>query len=234
MGSIIRRLGTLLLALGAGALVWAVVVWQWQDPFTALYTKYRQHQLAGQYTKRARAFPAATLEGASLATAERRLAAEAQRYRAQVKNGEAIGRIRIPRLGLNMTLVEGTNHDSLRKGPGRDRRTFMPGQRRLVYIAGHRTTYLAPFAHIDRLRGGDVVRLQVPYAEFEYRVVSHRIVAAADLSVLRSPRHEQLELQACHPRFFASHRYVVYARLARVSVGATSFRFTSTALAAAG
>jgi sortase A len=89
----------------------------------------------------------------------------------------------------------------------------MPGQNRLVYIAGHRTTYLAPFSHIDDIRPGDYVRLEMPYATFVYRATGHRIVVASDLSVLRSPRHEQLELQACHPRFFATHRYIVYAKL---------------------
>jgi len=89
----------------------------------------------------------------------------------------------------------------------------MPGHDRLVYIAGHRTTYLAPFSHIDAIRSGDEIRLEMPYATFVYRAVRHRVVAATDLSVLRSPRHELLELQACHPRFFATHRYIVYARL---------------------
>jgi sortase A len=92
----------------------------------------------------------------------------------------------------------------------------MPGQNRLVYIAGHRTTYLAPFSHIDDIRPGDYIRLQMPYATFVYRAYTHRIVLANDLSVLRSPRHELLELQACHPRFFATHRYIVYARLVAV------------------
>src|SRR5437763_11134060 len=78
------------------------------------------------------------------------------------------------------------------------------------------TTYLAPFSHIDAIRRGDAIRIEMPYATFLYRAVGHRIVAATDLSVLRSPRHEQLELQACHPRFFATHRYIVYARLATV------------------
>ena len=122
----------------------------------------------------------------------------------------------MPRLGLNMVFVDGTDEDSLRKGPGRDLRSFMPGEGRLVYIAGHRTTFLAPFSHIERLKKGDSVRLQMPYATFVYRISGHRIVRADDLSVLRSPRHELLELQACHPRFFASHRYVAYALPVRV------------------
>jgi sortase A len=85
-----------------------------------------------------------------------------------------------------------------------------------VYIAGHRTTYLAPFSHIDAIRDGDVIRLQMPYATFVYRAFMHRVVKASDMSVLRSPNHEVLELQACHPRFFATHRYIVYAKLVSV------------------
>jgi sortase A len=119
-------------------------------------------------------------------------------------------------MGIDMVLVNGTDHETLKEGPGRDLRTFMPGENRLVYVAGHRTTYLAPFSHIDALRKGDPVTLEMPYATFQYRVTGSRIVPADDLSVLRSPRHELLELQACHPRFFATHRYIAYAQLVRV------------------
>jgi sortase A len=210
-----RFLGTVLVAAGVLTLVWTLVVWQWQDPFTALYTTWRQHQLTSQYEKRARAFKAPA--GETSAVAEQRvISREARSYRLVSKRGEAIGRIRVPRMGINMVLVNGTDHETLKKGPGRDLRTFMPGESRLVYIAGHRTTYLAPFSHIDRLRPGDRVTIELPYATFVYSVTHHRIVKATDLSVLRSPRHELLELQACHPRFFATHRYIVYAHLVSV------------------
>jgi sortase A len=211
----LRILGTLLVLAGALTLVWTLVVWQWQDPFTALYTKWKQRQLASQYDKRAVAF-AVSISTTSLSAERESIAREARRYRASSARGEAIGRIRIPRMGVNMVLVNGTDHDTLKKGPGRDARTFMPGENRLVYIAGHRTTYLAPFSHIDRLRSGDRVTIELPYGTFIYAVTRHRIVKATDLSVLRSPKHEVVELQACHPRFFASHRYIAYAKLLRV------------------
>src|SRR3954466_14338651 len=211
----LRITGSLLILAGALTLAWTLVVWQWQDPFTALYTKWKQHQLASQYQKRVEAF-SAPIATTSLADERRSIAREAKRYRVSSTRGEAIGRIRIPRMGVNLVLVNGTDHETLKKGPGRDLRTFMPGENRLVYIAGHRTPYLAPFSHIDRLRPGDLVTIEVPYATFVYTVTRHRIVVATDLSVLRSPRHELLELQACHPRFFASHRYIAYARLTRV------------------
>ncbi|HMH41661.1 MAG TPA: sortase [Gaiellaceae bacterium] len=211
----LRIAGTLLILAGALTLAWTLVVWQWQDPFTALYTKWKQHQLTSQYQKRVEAF-SAPIATTSLADERRSIAREAKRYRASSTRGEAIGRIRIPRMGVNLVLVNGTDHDTLKKGPGRDGRTFMPGENRLIYIAGHRTTYGAPFSHIDRLHSGDRVTIEVPYGTFIYAVTRHRIVKATDLSVLRSPKHEVVELQACHPRFFASHRYIAYARLLRV------------------
>jgi sortase A len=122
----------------------------------------------------------------------------------------------IGRIGLSVVLVDGTDEASLKKGAGLDRRSAMPGENRLVYIAGHRTTYLAPFADIHDIRPGDDIRLEMPYATFVYRAATHLIVPANDLAVLRSPRHEQLELQACHPRFFATHRSIVFASLAAV------------------
>ena len=88
----------------------------------------------------------------------------------------------------------------------------MPGERELVYIAGHRTTYGAPFGDINELRQGDPITIELPYATVVYKVTRHRIVDDNDLSVLDSPHHEELVLQACHPRFFASQRYLVYAR----------------------
>jgi sortase A len=117
-----------------------------------------------------------------------------------------------------MILVNGTDEESLTRGPGRDLRTYMPGQDRLVYIAGHRTTFLAPFSHIDQIRAGDPITLEMPYGTFLYRAVRHLIVPASDVAVLRSPRHELLALQACNPRFFATQRYIVYARLVAVRI----------------
>ncbi len=210
--------GTLLVAAGVLTLAWALLVWQWQDPFTALYTHWQQHRLAQSLDREFSAFhPSTTASGAGLAAERRAVALDAERFRRAARPGQAIGRIVIGRIGLRMVLVDGTDHESLKKGPGRDGRTYMPGENRLVYIAGHRTTYLAPFSHINDIRPGDVIRLEMPYASFTYRATRHRIVPATDLSVLRSPRHEVLELQACHPRFFATHRYIVYARLVAVT-----------------
>jgi sortase A len=208
-----RVIGLALIGVGVLALLWVLVVWQWNDPFTGLYTRWEQHQLSHQYSKLAIRWQGTVSVKTPVAHPRRKIAQEAAAYRRDTHAGEAIGRIVVPRLGLNMVLVDGTDHDSLTKGPGRDLRTYMPGQERLVYIAGHRTTYLAPFAHIDSIRVGDPIRLEMPYATFTYRAVRHEIVPADDLAMLDSPDHELLRLQACHPRFFATHRYIVDARL---------------------
>jgi sortase A len=232
-----RIAGTALAVAGVAMLAWVVVVWRWQDPFTALYTHWKQHQLARSYNRRFDAYHPVRLEHArqiSLAAVRAAVDREARLYRIHSHRGEPIGRIRVPRLHLNMILVNGTDDGSLKKGPGRDLRTYMPGEGQLIYIAGHRTTYLAPFAHIERLRAGDSVTLEVPYGTFRYRIYRHVIVPADDLSVLRSHGREVVALQACHPRFFASHRYIAYGRLVRVEPrGGAAFTPSATTVAAA-
>lgn len=215
MHRFLRMLGTALVVAGALTLVWALLVWQWQDPFTALYTKWKQRQLTSQYERRAGAFQA-VISTKTVAAERASIARMAKRYRMSSESGQAIGRLHVRRMGVNMIVVNGTDSDTLKKGPGRHLRTFMPGEDRLIYVAGHRTTYGAPFSSIDSVRPGDRVTIDVPYGTFIYSVTRHRIVKATDLSVLRSPRHELLALQACHPKFFASHRYIAYARLIRV------------------
>jgi sortase A len=225
-----RVAGGLLMAAGVLTLAWAILVWQWQDPFTAAYTHWEQRGLAQSFDRQLAAYQPFHVKTAGLAAERRQIAAEATRFRRSAKTGQAIGRIAIGRIGLSMVLVNGTDEAALKKGPGRDQRSFMPGENRLVYIAGHRTTYLAPFSHIDAIRDGDAIRIEMPYATFVYRATTHRIVVASDLSVLRSPRHEQLELQACHPRFFATHRYIVYASLVSVTPrGGTPYQVTAAA-----
>ena len=209
-----HRIGTLLTVAGLLLLVWVAVVWRWQDPFTAAYTTWQQHRLERQYVRFAAGWEQhQAARHAAVRATPLTLAADAAALRRSAVPGQAIGRLEIPRLGLDIVLVDGTDENSLTRGPGVDRRDYLPGQHRLVYIAGHRTTYLAPFAHIETMRRGDLIRIEMPYGVFTYRVSRHEIVRADDLSVLRSSEHELLRLQACHPRFFATHRYIVDAPL---------------------
>lgn len=232
MRRVYRLLGTLMILAGLLTLGWAVLVWQWQDPFTWLYTHREQSRLSSQLDRKLASFKPAATKGRSLAAARREVASDAAGYRRSLHRGDAVGRITIGRLGLKIVLVQGTDHDSLTKGPGVYDKSALPGQGQLVYVAGHRTTYLAPFSHIDRLRAGDSITIELPYATFKYAVTKHRIVPADDLAVLRSHNRELLILQACHPRFFASHRYLVYARpVAMIPRGGSTYALTSDRLA---
>jgi len=199
----LRALGGILVVAGVLTLAWTLVVWRWQDPFTAIYTHFQQQRLARSYARRASTF----------VRAEGDLRAQAARYRRSLRVGDAVGRLQIGRIGLNMIVVQGTDHTSLQKGPGHYVGSALPGQGRLVYVAGHRTTYLAPFADIDRIRVGDVIVFSLPYGTFRYRVSRHYVVPADDVGALRNTGREILRLQACHPRFFATERYLVDARL---------------------
>jgi sortase A len=214
-----RVFGTLLILAGVLTLAWVVVVWQWQDPFTALYTHVQQSRLSHAYERRAAAFQPALPppKHRDLAAVERSVAAEARAYQRTLKEGDPVGRIKIGRIGLKMVVVQGTDHDTLKKGPGHYIESGLPGEGGLIYIAGHRTTYLAPFAYIDGIEDGDYVTLEVPYGTFTYRAFRHYVVPESQVSILRNHGREILRLQACHPRFFATHRYIVDAKLVGVA-----------------
>ena len=221
MRKLVRVLGAALVTAGILTLVWVVVVWQWQDPFTALYTHFEQARLSHTYERRAAEFHP-HLASADLGSSKRRVAADARIYARTLKEGDPVGRLRIGRIGLNMVVVQGTDDSTLKRGPGHYIGSGLPGEGRLIYIAGHRTTYLAPFADINDIRVGDYVNFEVPYGDFTYRVTRHYIVPSTQLSVLRNHGSEILRLQACHPRFFATHRYIVDAKLVSVTSTTTA------------
>ena len=186
-----RITGTVMIVAGACTIAWALLVWQWQDPFTAIYAKYEQHKLASSFAHRFAEYrppPAARPSGRvpKGPSEQARIKAAATAYRRALHEGDPVGRLIVPRFGLKSIVINGTAHDDLTKGPGRELHTYMPGEGELIYVAGHRTTYLAPFAHIDSLKPGDPITFQLPYATFVYEVTGHKIVAADDLAVLKS------------------------------------------------
>jgi len=227
---VIRRLGTLVVVLGLGVLAWTATVYLWKDPFTTAYTAFEQRRLEAKLEERFESWhvvattpepkPAAGTAPKPKPTPKPTKPAdvrkEALAYRRANEEGDPIAKLEIPRIGLDVVVVNGTDVGTLRRGPGRHLDSAMPGEGQLVYVAGHRTTYGAPLSKIDELRPGDRILVELPYASIEYRVTRSRIVDQNELSVLRSRGREELVLQACHPRFFASERYLVYARPARV------------------
>lgn len=221
---IMRALAALLIAAGALALIDAVVTLVWQEPFTALYGALQQDHLRGELAKIEHAAPT-PLERralASIADQSRRIAYLASELERRTPNGGAVGRIVIPKIGASYVVVNGTDTEDLIKGPGVYPETTFPGIAGTTAIAGHRTTYLAPFRHIDSLRPGNHILLYMPYAHFTYTVTSQRVVLPTDVEAAVSEvGYSRLVLSACTPLFSAEKRLLVYARLTRtVPVGA--------------
>lgn len=136
------------------------------------------------------------------------------------EGGEAVARIVIPAIKMDEIVVEGTDVDALRKGPGHYSWTPMPGQPGNASIAGHRTTYGAPFANIGNLRPGDRITVQTAQGEFIYEVLAqdsptkgYLIVSPDRVDLLRDKGNNLLTLTSCHPRFSNRQRIVVQAKL---------------------
>src|SRR3954452_12371459 len=205
------------MVVGSLLLLDAVVTLVWQEPVSALYAKLQQGRLDDRL---------AQLEGreptqvdrkvlSRLGTLDRRLAYAARALNRRTRDGQPLGRIRMRSIGVSSVVVAGTDTSSLRLGPGHYPGTPLPGARGTVAIAGHRTTYGAPFRRLDKLARGDRIELEMPYGTFTYAVDRRRIVLPTATWVTRPVGHDQLILSACHPLSSADKRIVVSPRLAR-------------------
>jgi sortase A len=126
--------------------------------------------------------------------------------------GKAVAIIKIPKIDVNYVVVEGTDTDSLKDGPGHYTKTSYPWEDTgTTAIAGHRTTYGAPFWSLNELREGDKIVLATEYGIFEYRVTGAKIIDPSDGSVLDATEDPTLVLTTCNPRFSAAERLIVFA-----------------------
>ncbi|MDQ2725941.1 MAG: class E sortase [Actinomycetota bacterium] len=132
-----------------------------------------------------------------------------------VKAGDGLTRIEIPKIGVDVVVVQGTGESALRAGAGHYVSTPLPCQEGDVAIAGHRTTYGKPFANVDRLGAGDTITLQTPVGSCVYRVDSAPFVVLANdwAVVANTPGEHTLTLTSCHPKGSASHRIVIKAHM---------------------
>jgi sortase A len=241
MRALARRLGTTLAVLGVLLVVYAAMVVFWRDPVTSIYTAYEQHEMRAELSAAFTAWQADAKEELGAATVSapgthgaatitpavssarvlRSVRTLALRYAATERGhtGRPLGRIQIKRIGLSTIVVENTDYwGSLSKGPGRYEQGSFPGLGKTTGIAGHRTTFAAPFRHIDSIRNGDSVVVTMPYATFTYRVLRHKIVDNGDWSIMNKVGFDELVLSACHPLYSADQRYVVFARLVNVKL----------------
>lgn len=219
-----HALAVLLIVAGALALLDAVVTLVWQEPITALYAMFQQDHLSGELrtVERAAPTPLERRTLASLPQERARIAFLASELERHTGNGAAVGRIWIPRVDASYVVVKGTDTEDLIKGPGIYSETHFPGIPGTTAIAGHRTTYLAPFREINFLKPGNHIILYMPYAHFTYTVTGQRVVWPSDVAAaVTQVGYNRLVLSACTPVFTAEKRLLVYARLTRtVPVGA--------------
>jgi sortase A len=213
----LRTLSTVLIISGVLLLVDAGLTVAWQEPVSALYARVTQDRLGGELEDLEQAEPS-PIEGRALKkirSSGKRTAFLARSLKRRRGEGDAAGRIRIPAIGAKFVVVDGTKPASLRKGPGFFPEQPYPGVKGTVAVAGHRTTYSAPFRKIDKLKKGNRIVLEMPYGRYTYAVERKRIVKPDALWVLRRTSYDRLVLSACHPLYSAAKRIIVFARLVK-------------------
>ena len=127
--------------------------------------------------------------------------------------GSAIAHIRIPHIGVDKIVVQGVRVPDLKQGPGHYPTTSLPGQHGNASIAGHRTTYGAPFNRLDELNNGDAIFITTKQGAFCYEVADKKVVKPSDLSVLNNTSDDRLTLTTCNPKYSAATRLIVIGRL---------------------
>jgi sortase A len=189
---VLRFVASVLMVSGLMLISDAVLTLAWQEPVSAYLAERQQVKL------------------------EKALVDPPKRViRKQPLPGDALGKLRIPSIDVSEFVVEGTDAENLRKGPGHYPDTPLPGEHGTSAIAGHRTTYGAPFRNLDGVHRGDRIVVELPYGTFVYRVERTQIVDDSALWVTRKVDHDRLVLTACHPLHSAAQRIVAFARLAK-------------------
>ena len=173
----------MLITAGIVVLADVVTTLLWREPVSSLYASVRQDDASSALAKLERKYRGGADRAAAphVRGTARGVAVLARRFGNQVTDGQAIGRLVIPTIGLNIVFVQGTDAADLEQGPGHYPSTPLPGQPGTTAIAGHRTTYLAPFRDLGSLSPGDPVEIEMPYATLEYRVERTKVVQPTDL-----------------------------------------------------
>jgi sortase A len=213
---LILDLSSVLILSGLLLVLDAVVTLAWQEPVTAaiglvLRSEVNQRYLS-YHTDPLRSADVQAL--ASIRSLDERIAYLARVDLRRVTTGAAIGQIHM--LDQTYNVVQGTDTHSLEEGPGHYPSTALPGMGETVAIAGHRTTYLAPFRFLNELDAGDRIVVTMPYGRFTYVVQYQRIVVPTEWGITDNRGYDRLVLSACNPLYSASQRIVVFARLRSV------------------
>jgi sortase A len=219
-------LSTALITAGLVVMLDVGLTLAWKEPLSTLYGSIQQREAEDSLTELEEEFPSPEdLRAVSdTRNIEQRVRQLAGLFADEVRRGQGIGRLQIPSIDLDIVTVQGTDTASLQKGPGHYPETAFPGQGRTIGIAGHRTTYLAPFRRINEIEDGDEIVLEMPYATFTYTVQKHEIVDPSQVEIVRDVGYERLVLTACHPLYSAAQRWAVFAELTDVSLFAAGER----------
>jgi sortase A len=170
---------------------------------TGIAERRSQHRLTASFEKRLTTV--ATLPGAETITSDTTVP--------PLDLGDAMALIEIPKIGVKKAVVEGVGVEDLKEGPGHYPETPLPGQRGNSAIAGHRTTYGAPFYDVNELQAGDPIFVTTAAGRFRYDVTEQLIVDPSDVYVLDPTPDDRLTLTTCNPRFSAAERLIVVAKL---------------------
>ncbi len=219
MRRLIRDVSSVLILSGLLLVADAGVTLVWQEPVTAAIAVVLRSDVNKSHLSY-RTAPLSTTDTRALAgiqSLSARISYLARRERDQVKTGDAIGQIQIPRVGHSYNIVQGTDTRSLEEGPGHYPSTAFPGMGQTVAVAGHRTTYLAPFRFLNELTAGDRIFVTMPYGRFTYVVQYQRIVQPTQTSVIDDVGYDRLVLSACNPLYSAAQRIIIFARLRAIT-----------------
>lgn len=217
LSKVLGAVGRLLIV--AGLVILGFVAYQLWG--TGLEESRQQDDLLGEYAKSIGADPEAELADVATAGETAESAAAPEGPPPTPAPGEPLGVIEIPKIELTRMMVEGTSRADLKKGPGHYIGTPFPGQSGNVGIAGHRTTYGAPFNRIDELQPGDEIVLSTSQGSFTYEVIpapgstnqAWYTVSPSQVEVLDDTGDARVTLTACHPKYSAKQRIVVHAVL---------------------
>ncbi len=219
MRSVLGAVGRVLVV--AGILLLLFVAYQLWG--TGIYQARAQDNLRSQFeqTLQRESAPTTTTPATPTSTLPPGATTDPRSADGAARRATRVGIIAIPRIGVNQVFVEGVDVADLRKGPGHYPSTQLPGHEGNSAIAGHRTTYGAPFGDLDQLAPGDEIDLATVQGKFKYKVTDKRVVDPNEVSVLdpipdpARAGHDlaTLTLTTCNPKYSAAQRLIVQARL---------------------
>lgn len=200
--SVLSALGAIL--TGAGVLILLFVAYQLWG--TGLYTSRQQGSLRSEFNDK--------LKAATAGPSTTSTTVNPNELPPPAPSGESVATIRIPKIGVDKTVVQGVGLADLRKAPGHYPETPLPGEQGNAAIAGHRTTYGAPFNRLDELAAGDEILVTTLKGSFTYTVAGLKVVKPNQVEVLNPTPTPTLTLTTCNPKYSAKERLVVVANLA--------------------